>query len=119
LLLLFALSLLQTGGETEIFLPGITKGPGVSRALAKLVPLVLGVPVDVALDLVVGLVVRAVPVRDRVALDFGLVARLVVRAVPVRDRVALDLGLLVLALLLRHCSSFRKLYAPLLALSTL
>ena len=41
------------------------------------------------------------------ALD--LVAWLVVRAVLGRERaVALDLGLLVLALLLRHCSSFRS-----------
>src|SRR5439155_1436170 len=68
------------------------------------------VPGDVALDLVLRrLVVRAVLGRVAVALDLDLVAWLVIRAVLGREcAVAHDLGLLVLALLLRHCSSFRS-----------
>src|SRR2546429_539475 len=73
------------------------------------ISLLLASAMDVALDLVLLalLVVRAVLGRVAVALD--LVAWLVVRAVLGREcAVALDLGLLVLALLLRHCSSFRS-----------
>src|SRR3954471_16152569 len=95
---------------------------------SKLGPLLLAAAMDVALDLVLGLIVGAVLGREgTVALDLvawlvvravlgregtvalDLVAWLVVRAVLGREcAVALDLGLLVLALLLRHCSSFRS-----------
>src|SRR3954452_14226185 len=62
----------------------------------------------VSLDLVAGLVVRTVLGRER-AVSLDLVAGLIVGAVLRREgAVALDLGLLVLALLVRHCSSFRS-----------
>src|SRR3954471_17298729 len=69
---------------------------------------VLGRERAVSLDLVAGLVVGTVLGREgTVTLD--LVAGLVVGTVLRRKRaVALDLGLLVLALLVRHCSSFRS-----------
>jgi hypothetical protein len=76
------------------------------------VPLVLADPLRVTLDLVVRLVVRA----DPLSVALNLVAGLVVRANALG--VTLDLGLLV-ELLLRHCSSFRKSVAPVLALSYL
>src|SRR3954447_7223448 len=69
---------------------------------------VLGRERAVSLDLVAGLIVGTVLGRERaVALD--LVAWLIVGTVLRREgAVALDLGLLVLALLVRHCSSFRS-----------
>src|SRR4051812_12996857 len=77
--------------------------------LARLVVrAVLGRERAVSLDLVAGLIVGTVLGREgTVALD--LVAGLIVGAVLRREgAVALDLGLLVLALLVRHCSSFRS-----------
>src|SRR3954454_1149001 len=77
--------------------------------LARLVVrAVLGREGAVSLDLVAGLVVRTVLGRER-AVSLDLVAGLIVGAVLRREgAVALDLGLLVLALLVRHCSSFRS-----------
>src|SRR3954453_9388958 len=77
--------------------------------LARLVVrTVLGRERAVSLDLVAGLIVGTVLGREgTVALD--LVAGLIVGAVLRREgAVSLDLGLLVLALLVRHCSSFRS-----------
>src|SRR5213080_1799954 len=86
------------------------KGPAHGRALQSWCRLASAALVVMTLDLVVlaRLVVRAVLGREgTVALD--LVAGLIVGAVLRREgAVALDLGLLVLALLVRHCSSFRS-----------
>src|SRR4051812_26163796 len=77
--------------------------------LARLVVrAVLGRERAVSLDLVAGLVVRTVLGRER-AVSLDLVAGLVVGTVLRREGdVALDLGSLVLALLVRHSSSFRS-----------
>src|SRR5947208_2323963 len=101
----------SSSSAVSSFAPCLVTWPSTSISSLRCssdISLLLASAMDVALDLVLGLIVRAVLGREgTVALD--LVAWLVVRAVLGREcAVALDLGLLVLALLLRHCSSFRS-----------
>src|SRR5437870_1842476 len=103
----------SSSSAVSSFAPCLVTWPSTSisslRCSSDISPLLASaLPMAVVLVLGLGLIVASVLGRAG-AVTLDLVAWLVVRAVLGREcAVALDLGLLVLALLLRHCSSFRS-----------